>query len=504
MTTEKHQSKYICGERINRRGIGRVAGVLGVLINEVIAKLKHMVGNPFYDIASKVLSEGLSGFQGELSLGPRRAAGGFFAITSILLIFLYSPVLSMEKDQRLWKYSPVKDWLDDDLSFIYHRDRASSFTVVRIFIKGGRRAEPEGLKGLAYLTSRICTQFPEYRDVQHLSILGSSIYSTAEDDYTVITITALSEYTDTTLDLVVDFIRKPLISGKRLKQLREGMAHIRKEEADEPDAWVKVKYADIFYPGTAYSSSSYGDAASMKRIKAKHVKKFYKDHVRLSNMVIAVSTDMPLLQVRKMIKRHFGGFSRKWEKKVMVPVKKVAVPEKKVHFCYADKTQSLVSLGLLLPETTLYNYTCAELLETVLGQGMGSRLWPLRSEEKLAYTVGALVVHMREGSILRASLKTDHSKKTRALEKLRTILVALYEKGVSGEEFEEAVRLSRVYFLQDIETRRNRVFLLGAFESMGIGFRGLEGYYNKLGEITLEEFNEYIKKVLKPERLVAV
>jgi zinc protease len=181
---------------------------------------------------------------------------------SLLLIFLESffvlPGYVQGSGKPVWGYKPERIRVDDSFSFIYHRDRTSSITVLKLFVRGGKKAEPNGQKGLAYVTSALCTSLPEHWDRKRLQMLGSTFYALVNDDYSVISIESLSEYLDVTLDLVLKSIKKPVFSHSRIKQLKKNLEYFQKEEMDEPYHRMKNHFADIFFPGTAYSGSLYG------------------------------------------------------------------------------------------------------------------------------------------------------------------------------------------------------------------------------------------------------
>jgi len=431
----------------------------------------------------------------------------------ILCFHLYGDLHSLqvqgdspEADRRVWGNKPGKIPIDESHAFIYHRDRTSSLTVVKIFIKGGRAAEPAGLKGLAYLTTSLSTTLPEYNDNTRLFLLGSKFYAAVNDDYAVITIESMSEYLDLTLELLVRCIEKPIFSTSRIKHLKNILGYYQKEEKDAPFRQMNVHFADIFYPGTPYSGSQYGTPESLKRITVKAIKELYNNNFHHSNIVLSVSSDLSKSAIGEIMKKHFAGFLRRNKKATATPIEVQRRKDIKrtESFYYKDTEQTLVAMGTLLPVTSPLNYTKQYVLKYLLGVGSGSRLWPLRSQKKLAYSLGALVKQMKHGSILQMFLKTDSSKQDHALASMREILAELHHKGVMPEEFQEAKIHCRVAFLLENQSKGSMAYNLGAFECMGLGYLMTEEFFTMLDQLTLEDFNQYIKEVLAPEKLAVV
>jgi predicted Zn-dependent peptidase len=225
-------------------------------------------------------------------------------------------------------------------------------------------------------------------------------------------------------------------------------------------------------------------------------------------MVISVSSDLKKSDIKEIIKRFFHSLPR-GEKQLLLPpaqVKKMSTltVEKKKNFFKKDKAQSQVSLAVMLPEMTPHHFTCAYMLENLLGEGIGAKLWPLRAVKKLAYRLRTKVIHMKDAGILIVYLNTDKSKTKTAFQALKEVMTDLYKNGVTENEFSYTKIRSKAYFLRSNETKETRTFHLGFFESIGLGYTFLEDFFSHVDRMTIETLNSYIEEVLKPDRLVKI
>ncbi|MCP4214241.1 MAG: insulinase family protein, partial [bacterium] len=150
------------------------------------------------------------------------------------------------------------------------------------------------------------------------------------------------------------------------------------------------------------------------------------------------------------------------------------------------------------------NYICASLLENILGEGIGARLWPIRARKNLAYHLAARATCLKQAGILHVLLKTDHSKKEKAKVALEEVLAKLYREGVGEEEFTAALIRARAHFLRRNETKEKRTYNLGFFETIGPGFRFIEDFCTHLETITREQLNNFITETLAPGKMVRV
>lgn len=215
-------------------------------------------------------------------------------------------------------------------------------------------------------------------------------------------------------------------------------------------------------------------------------------------MIAAVSSDLEEEELFKICTKYlekFPGGSPPQSKPEFFSKKE----EKKI-FIEKETKQSVVSLAFPLQKLTARNFALGFLLETLLGKGVGSRLWPLRAKERLAYNVNSRATRMREGGILETYLETDHAKEETAMEALKKVLNQLFEKGLIEEELEVTKTQSKASFLRNNETKEAKTFNLAAFEGLGLGYEFLNNFFKEINAITLEEINAYLKDVLDPEK----
>lgn len=455
-----------------------------------------------------------------------RGLYGLIRINAVLLVLIFWPGwLQFSQDKvdmtsvgtgKTWKSQPERVQIENmkssaPFSFIFHRDTSSGITVLRIFIDGGKKAEPPGRRGLAFLTTRLSVEIPETTEVIKLMTLVSSIATDVNGDHSIITVTCLSENLEKTLKILTGVLKEPLISSLRISYIKKAMEYQQKNEEDNTGLSMGREYFNVFFGNSGYGGSIFGTTGgtgtpnSLKTITKKDIVDFYKTYFNLAHMVIVVSSDLSSAELAPVIKKYFqllptGESTQGREGEVAGEV----TNEKKECFFKKENTQALISQGALLPGMSPRHFVCATMLENLLGEGIGSKLWPLRAELNLAYILKARAIQMKDAGILWVYLKTDNSRKEKAHAALAKILTDIYQNGVSDEEFSATKIRTRAYFLRSNETKETRTFYLGLFEQTGLGFEFLEDFFSTIETITFADFNVYIKEILKPERLVKI
>jgi predicted Zn-dependent peptidase len=428
-------------------------------------------------------------------------------LLTILLCFTLSSlklVIAQQNKPVLFEQNPEKIVIADKLGIVYHQDLSSKNTILRIFINGGLRAVPIKKRGLAFMTTRLNIDIPETSIVKKLMTMGSTASVNVDRDHSVITVKSLSEHLDKTLKIFTDNIKNPLFSGLRITNIKRNLKHYQKSENDNPEQLMSLTFFNSLYRNTGYEGSKFGDTESIKNIKKKDITDFYKQYFNLANIVISVSSDLGKSKIVELIEKYFSSFPRGDQKAEFPPISISQKLESKEKSIKKEVTQTLISLGALLPEISPQNYTCAIMLKSLLSDGIGSKLWSLRETQDLAYYFAAKVTYNKDAGLLTVFLKTKHDKKAKAFEELKKILSQLYTKGVTEEEFSNSKVQCRTNFLRSIETKEFRTLNLGYYEMIGLGYDFFQKFFDHLENISLEQFNSFLKILLKPDHMVQI
>jgi predicted Zn-dependent peptidase len=427
-------------------------------------------------------------------------------IPTILFFVFAFTLIGKQEDKKnptsVWKIPPKKLRLENSLTYIYQKDVSSAVTAVQVLIKGGKRDEPEGKEGLAYLTTRLAITIPDQGKVQDLMNQATRLTMDSKSDYSFINISCLSENLDDSLETTTKIMLKPLFSGLKIDGVKKQMNRRRNTARDDSIQVAHDAFFGIFFKDTPYASSMFGTEDSLKAIKKKDIENFYKSHFVAGNMLVVVTSDKDEAEIAKFIDKYFKKFPQAspddLDPLIFNP------PEQKSHTLERDTEQTFASYAFPLPRINTRNLILGYMLENLIGKGFNSRLWPLRQKEKLAYLVNSRANQLREGGFIEAYLETDNSKKDMALDALNNAMLKLYEEGVSEEELQVTKTNSKANFLRSNETKNIRSITIAYFEALGLGYDFINNYFLEIDATTLEEFNAYIKEVLDPEMGISI
>jgi zinc protease len=426
-------------------------------------------------------------------------------LVPLLLLFALS-LAGKQEDVKsptsAWEIPPKRLNLDNGLTYIYQKDVSSGVTVVQILIKGGKRDEPKGKEGLAYLTTRLTIAIPDQRKVQNLMDQATRLTMDCKSDYTFINISCLSENLDDSLETMTKIMLDPLFSGLKIDGIKKQMNRRRESAEDDSIQMAHDACFGIFFEDTPYGSSIFGTEDSVKAIKKKDIENFYKSHFVTGNMFVVVTSNLEEEEISKLIAKYFKKFPQGTLSEPTPLATKP--PSEKSQSLERDTEQTYASYVFPLPKINSRNLILAYMLENLLGKGFNSRLWPLRQKEKLAYLVNSRANQLREGGFIEAYLETENSKKENAMAALNKVLLDLYERGISEGELQVTKTNSKANFLRNNETKDIRSITMAYYEALGVGYDFINRYFSEIDRTTLDEFNTYIKDILDPEKGISI
>jgi predicted Zn-dependent peptidase len=400
-----------------------------------------------------------------------------------LLALTLAPIISGQTPS-LSRNLPEEEFLSNGLKLIYQKDTSSAITVLQILVLGGKGTEPEGKDGLAYLTARLALEIPDRGKIQAMMIQASRTSVMSYGDYSLINIRCLSEHLEETLKITTQIMLKPLFSGLRIDFIKKQMTYQRKRQEDDSINVGHNALLEKLFANTSLAGSVFGSEESLKAIKKKDIKNYYKNYFGVENMAVVVISDLEKESLIEILNEYFAKFPS-GEQAESKP-NSLLIPEEKKIYIEKDSKQSFISLAFLLPKITRKNFILAYIIENFLGKGVGSRLWALRYREKLAYNVNSRTTQMKDGGMLEAYLETDKEKKEVALKAIKNVLNNLFEKGMTEEELEVAKIYTKTSFLRNNETKETRARNLASYEALGLGYEFLSGFFLEIDAIGLD------------------
>jgi len=391
--------------------------------------------------------------------------------------------------------------LSNGLQLIIDQNPHSQTTAVFILIKGGKLADPPGKAGLGYLVARLSLDPPDTDFLKEFMKSGAEVKVGSRGDFLLISLECLSSHFDSTMKLIYRTFSRPIFSGPRLNSLKEALKNYQKKELDDIDSRADLALLEAFFGSYHYGQSSYGHQQSIENLKGEDASSYHRKYFVGANIIMSVVSSLEHDTIKTVIESTFGRLPKGESFSPEFPSWKL--PEIKEIKLKKETPLSLLAMAFPLPPLSARSYVLAHFLDTIVGGGPGSKIWPLRSEEGLAYEVGSRLIMMKGGGLLIIYLKTLAEKTAEARARFKEKLKEIERSGLNEDDLEMGRNSFRLWLYQQFEAKIKKAELQANFRALEIGHdlaeNSFEAYLNKISQNDLVEF---FKEVFDLEKSV--
>jgi len=334
--------------------------------------------------------------------------------------------------------------LDNGLEVLYHHNPATPKLSLLLGFKADYLYEPQEIGGMSRFVSKLlregtkgysAQEFNRYLDTNGMSL------STASG---LVALDLLSSDFDKGLDLLRQVVCEPAFERDSIEKIRKQMLMELHEYWDMPMAFVDSLVRKIVYDGHPYGKSRYGYRECVERFSREQINDFYEKYLSPQEAILVVVGDLSgCANIEKTIQKHLGRWKGKAVGDLILPEITYSEPKAVHHQINRDQ----VVLALAAPSISRLDpsYDTMAVLDFIFtggGLSMSSRLFQLREQTGLFYTIGGSLVHGAGIAPGMMFLKTMVSvDKVEIAEKMiKKSMKNLRENGISQTELSVALK----------------------------------------------------------------
>jgi predicted Zn-dependent peptidase len=382
-----------------------------------------------------------------------------------------------------------------------------SFHVV---VKGGNESEPEGMAGLAQVTAgllrRGTAQASADQFNEELDSLGGTFGALVNEQATAVSAEFLKKDFDRGLALVADAVLHPAFPEAEVKKALARAADGLKTVKDNPGASIGQYYETYFF-GTAHPYGRVADEASVDHIRRQDIVGYHDRQYVGKNLIVVVAGDFDAAAAKRRVAETFGaasaGETYRWAEDHPPTASggnRVLLVDK------PDATQTYFIIAQPGVKRSTPDRVPLNLVNTLFGGRFTSMInEELRINSGLTYGASARVEMNRlTGAIYITSYtKTDTTAK--AVDVALEVLKRLHDKGITAEQLASAkAYVKGTYPPQRLQTADQIASALAEIELYGLDRDEVDGFFQRVDTVTLEQANTVIKKYYGTENLTFV
>ncbi len=382
-----------------------------------------------------------------------------------------------------------------------------------LLVDAGYAADQFAAAGTASMTLDMMDEGTKTRNAlqisEELALLGADLSTGSNLDMSSVSLSALKETLDQSLDLFADLILHPSFPAEELERLRkQRLAHIQQEKARPVTMALRVFPAFLYGKGHAYGNplTGSGTEETVQKMSRDDLVKFHQEWFKPNHATLVVVGATTLAEIQPKFEKLFASW-----KAGDVPSKNIStveLPEKSRVYIMdrPGSIQSVILAAHIAPPKANPQEIPIETMNTVLGGDFTSRInMNLREDKHWSYGALTLLWDARgqRPYLVYASVQTDKTK-----ESLGEIQKEL--NGIRGDKPATEDELARAKASETLTLPGRWETMSAVVDSIGeiVRFGLSDDYFNTFSQrvraMGLDDINDAAKKVIHPGNLVWV
>ena len=338
-----------------------------------------------------------------------------------------------------------------------------SASVVFMFA-GGSRLEDDRLAGVSHFIEHLffkgTTARPTSKEIADaVEGVGGFINASTDKELTAYWARVPSEHLSLGFDVLFDIVANSKLDGADVERERMVILEELRMYQDQPQDLVQNLFEELIWPNHPLGRDIAGTEESVSRLTREDILEYADAHYRLPNLVIGAAGSLDESTTLSAVN---AGLSLRPELDGMVaaiPPPPLAGPRALVR--RRETEQAHVCVGVRAFSYLHPDRHALDILNTVLGEGMSSRLFlNIRERLALAYDVHSFTQKHRDTGYLGVYIGVEPKKAVDAVNAVMGELRSLADAEVSQEELARAKEFTKGRLRLELETTNGVAFWL--------------------------------------------
>ena len=329
---------------------------------------------------------------------------------------------------------------------------------------GGSRLEDDRLAGVSHFIEHLffkgTRKRPSPKEIADaIEGVGGFINASTDKELTAYWTRVPSEYTDLGLDVLFDILSNSKLDPADIERERAVILEELKMYQDQPQDNVQNLFEELMWPGHPLGRDIAGTQKSVSGLGRDDILEYADANYRLPNVVIGVAGALDQNQVVDLVRPRLtlpGGLNGH-----VAAAPPGALEGAHVMVRRQRTEQAHICLGVRAFSYLHPDRYAIDLLNTLLGEGMSSRLfWNIRERLGIAYDVHSFMQKHRDTGYVAVYLGVDPKKAVEAVKAVMGELGRLCDEEVASDELERAKEFTKGRLRLDLETTNGVAFWL--------------------------------------------
>ena len=278
---------------------------------------------------------------------------------------------------------------------------------------------------------------------ERLQLLGASLNTTSDLDFSYVNLNTLKQSLDPSLDLMADVVLNPAFPEKDFDRLKSQQISTIQNEKTQPQSMVMRVMPELLYGKDhpyGMPMSGTGEEDAVKAMTLADVRGFQQRWLHPNNATIVVTGDISMEELTAKLEKRFGTWQKGETPKKVIPEVKTAGSTGKIYLIdRPESEQSLLVAGYLTKPYGQLDENAIEQMNNVLGGDFTSRInLNIREDKHWSYGAGSTIMNTRgqRPFLVFAPVQTDKTKES-AQEVIKEVTAFSGDKPMTQAEFDK-------------------------------------------------------------------
>ena len=366
---------------------------------------------------------------------------------------------------------------------------------------GGSRQEQDRLGGVSHFIEHLyfkgTKRRPSSKEIADaIEGIGGFINASTDKELTAYWARVPSEHTELAFDVLFDIVSNSRLDEADVEKERMVILDELRMYKDQPQDLVQNLFEELIWPGHPLGRDIAGTEESVSRLTRDDILEYADAHYRLPNLVVGAAGSLDVGHVADVVT---GGLSLRPD---LDGADAIATPEPlrapRVLIRRRDTEQAHICVGARALSYLDPDRYALDLLNTVLGEGMSSRLFlNIRERLGLAYDVHSFTQKHRDTGYLGVYIGVEPKKAVDTVNAVLSEMRALGEADVPEDELARAKEFTKGRLRLELEATNGVAFWLTYQELLLGGIKTIDEELALVDAVTAADVNRVAVQLLR-------
>ncbi len=427
-----------------------------------------------------------------------------FAI--LCLVAVFSSVCA-EPELRLNLAPATRLVLPNGLTLLVRERHDIDNVGVYLMVGAGQLTEEESQMGITNLLQNYLLEVPVenfHEGATAIESKGGMIASSTGPDSAEIDEDVTSSEFPFAIKVLSDLTHQHQVDPRLFQNAKENTLDEIRRTGEESYQVLYSFFLQEFYSFHPYKVPVIGLANTVKGLKPQDVNDYYQRYYVPNNMVLAVVGNIETDRVIKLVSHYFSDMEKRPLRSKNIYYQPILDEQKQIQLQESGNIAWLF-VGFSAPELKNEDYPSMEVINSILGAGLSSRIWlSIREKRGLSYELGSQY-SAREGPshfVIYVATSPENLRESRT--HLLKEVDRIRKEPLTPEEMEITRRRLIGQFILQLETNLAQAKFLAWSELMGLGTTYDETYIHLIRTVTSADVERVAKKYLDDYILISV